>query len=77
MLVEFSWRWPFARRLASQLSTTPSAGGIPAGVHRSWVRTDAGVGWIHHHEPDGYVIELRSGALVKRAVGSFTNIAPE
>lgn len=77
MLLEFSLRWPFVRRIATQSASQPSAGGIPAGVHRSWVRTDLGVGWIHHHEPDGYVIELRSGALVKRTVGSFTNIAPE
>lgn len=74
MLIELSWRWPFVRRV---VAPAPSQAGIPAGAHRSWVRTDQGVGWIHHHEPDGYVIELRSGGLVKRPVGSFTNTAPE
>lgn len=74
MLLELTLRWPFVRRIRPSIASTA---GVPAGVHRSWVRTDQGVGWIHHHEPDGYVIELRTGALVKRTVGSFTNIAPE
>lgn len=71
--------WPFKRRSAAPAVTVnvTNTGSVPVGAHKSWVTCDAGKGWIHHHEPDGYVIELRSGGLVKRAVGSFTNIAPE
>lgn len=39
--------------------------------HRSWVVTDEGLGWIHHHEADGYVIQLVTNEVKKFAHGSW------
>lgn len=76
MLLQLSTRWPFVQRIHPMLAKqTPH--GVPHGVHRSWVKTPQGIGWIHHHEADGYVIELRSGGLVKYPAGHFTHLDPQ
>lgn len=42
--------------------------------HLTWVRTDRGIGFLHHHEADGYVIQLETGELVKRTTKQFESL---
>ena len=78
MILELSLRRPFLRRRRdleqARLVSTPQ--GVPASAHLSWVQNlESGVrGWIHHHESDGFVIELETGGLVKWLRSEFENI---
>ena len=74
MLLELLPRWPFVRRhictVTRHLHTPPAAPGqtrhgTPHHAHRSWVSTEHGIGWIHHHEHDGYTVEFEDGRLLK------------
>ena len=67
MLLEISARWPFVRRHKC-LAVGASKHGTPNHAHKSWVLTERGRGWIHHHEPDGYVVEFSDGRLEKLAI---------
>lgn len=79
MILEIRARWPFVVRRHDLEAPAPrpvahAHHSVPAHAHRSWVRTTHGVGWIHHHEHDGYVIELQKGGTVKCATGTFKHI---
>lgn len=81
MLLEVTSRWPFVvrRRDLERRHVAPatvSIHGVPPHAHRSWVRVAQGVGWIHHHEADGYVIELQKGGLVKHPTSHLQHIEP-
>ena len=75
MLIELLPRWPFVRRhrppiVRPIISFPPKASGqsrhgTPHHAHRTWVSTEHGVGWIHHHEHDGYTVEFEDGRLLK------------
>lgn len=73
MLLEFSTSWPFVRRhrqtvpVVHPMPVYPghTRHGTPHHAHRSWVKTEHGVGWIHHHDPDGYTVEFEDGRLLK------------
>lgn len=84
MILELSLRWPFVRRRRDLelfwRGTSPTnwatPAGVPASAHLSWVKNlESNVrGWIHHHESDGFVIELENGGLVKWLRSEFENI---
>lgn len=60
MIVELSWRWPFVRQHVCHVHTLH---GTPHHAHRSWVMTEHGVGWIHHHDTKGYWVEFSDGRI--------------
>lgn len=72
MIIEFTLRWPFVRChicvVRAAVATGQSIHGTPDHAHRSWVRTKHGIGWLHHHEPDGYVVEFEDGRLIKTPI---------
>lgn len=73
MLLELLPRWPFIRGHqcpkhvyhAKTARHGQSHHGTPDHAHKSWVKTEHGVGWIHHHEADGYVVEFPDHRLLK------------
>lgn len=78
MILELSLRWPFLRRRRDleQARAVSTPQGVPVSAHLSWVKNlENGIrGWIHHHESDGFVIELENGGLVKWLRSEFENI---
>jgi len=76
MLLQLSTRWPFVQRL-HPARAEHTMHGVPAHAHRSWVKTPQGIGWIHHHEADGYVVELRAGGLAKFGTHQLTHLPPQ
>ena len=74
MILELTWRWPFVRRHVCRIQHRPqlvptvhgqSAHGTPHHAHKSWVKTEHGVGWIHHHEHSGFWVEFKDGRLLQ------------
>ena len=77
MLLEFRRSWPWVRRhecVPLSINSPAIRYGGTSGVHRSWVRTSAGLGWLHHHAEGHYVIELTNGALIQRRGGDFEHV---
>ena len=72
MVIELSWRWPFVRKHICEVRQASVAADTPP--HMTWVNTDQGRGWLHHHESDGYVIQLESGKLIKRTPDQFEHL---
>lgn len=68
MLLELFPRWPFVRQHVCHGSAPRAVGhsthGTPDHVHRSWVMTEHGKGWIHHHDTRGYTVEFPDGRLL-------------
>jgi len=76
MLLEILPRWPFVRRHVCLIA--PIVPVIhpppPANTHLTWVQTAGQRGFLHHHEADGWVIQLENGALVKRTTAQFEHL---
>ncbi len=72
VILEFDWRWPFVKRRLPVVSApfAPASGG----PHLSWVKTDVGVGFLHHHESNGWIVQLSDGRLIKRDTYEFENL---
>lgn len=70
MVIEISWRWPFVRKHVCHARLRA----VHTPPHRTWVKTDQGVGWLDHHEADGYVVQLKDGRHIKRRTDQFTHV---
>ena len=74
MLIEFGGRFPWVRR--HQCAQPQKFALPPAEVsfHQTWVKTDQGLGWLHHHEANGYIVQLQDGRLIQRTPDQFTHV---
>lgn len=71
-LIELSARFPWVRRHRCTPVQTPAAA-VPDDVHRSWVMTAEGRGFLHSHDAHGYWIQLDDGRLIQ--TNDFTAVA--
>lgn len=70
LLIEFGGSFPWVRKIPEPevLTSTPTE------AHKSWVIAHARLGWIHHHEADGWVVEYPDGTIRKSTV--IENVSP-
>lgn len=82
MVIEFSFSWPFLRRhhcpgSTAHTATIKGAGAYWPPGHATWVvlnRTRK-MGWLHHHEEDGWVIQHLDGTQTKAPGDAFSQTA--
>jgi len=78
MVIELRWRWPLIRRVKSPVVSKATGMGsvMSPNAHRSWVSTPLGLGWLHHHEEDGWAVEYQNGEVRKHRFEEVQNVSP-
>lgn len=65
-------KFPWVRSRVEKPRPAPAVDTPP---HRCWVITEHGVGWLDHHDSDGYHVRLKDNTLVQ--VQEFWPAGPE
>lgn len=71
---EIGGGFPWFRRVPPPPLIDPVLGPKPVEPHKSWVKVRNKVGWLHHHEVEGWVVEFRDGT--RSTTNNFTHISP-